>query len=309
MNYTLLLHLLIKVFLLIVLGYFLKKRNGISEEFEDGLSNLLMKVIMPFSVLGSSNTELSAHLLKNIGFICILAFFYYLFTLLILKWASKRLHAPEQKKTIFIMMSVFANTGFLGFPIMTELYGSEGLLYAVIYNLFYQLFFFTYGTYLVSGDKKLDVKGIVKNPVNLSLVAAIALLLLQIPIPAALSDTFASLAGMMVPISMILIGCSLAKVSLLTIFEDRTSYYVSFLRLLLFPLLMLGVTMALGLEKPICIAATLMTALPSGSLNVIIAKQYHCEPDYAARTVVQCMIFSIFTIPLMIYLCNLILAN
>lgn len=307
MDYSVLLNLLIKVFLLISLGYFLKKRAVVSEELEDGLSDLLMRVVIPVSIVGSATTKFSGDVLKNIGFIALFAFFYYLLSLVIMRQISLRMPISSNKQIITMMMTVFANTSFLGFPVMTELYGQEGLIYAVVYNLFYQLFFFTYAISLISGDKKVNLLTIAKNPSNIAVLVAALLFVLPFQLPKALTDTMNSLSSMIVPISMMLIGCSLAKVKLSAIFKDRISYFVSGLRLLIFPCIMLFVTRLIGLDPKVCAVASLMTALPTGSLNVIVAKQYQCEPDYAASTVVQCMIFSIFTIPLMIYLCNLLL--
>ena len=74
-------------------------------------------------------------------------------------------------------MAVFANVGFIGFPVVAELYGKEGTLYAVIYNLAYQIFLFTAGTALLSGKKEVDWKEMLLDPMTATSLAAIAIFL------------------------------------------------------------------------------------------------------------------------------------
>ncbi len=301
------LNLLIKIFLMIAFGFLLRKKKLITPELHKGLSNLLLKAILPMSVLSSANTDFTKGASGNILYVAAIGAGYYIGALLLMTGLSKKLPLKEKSKPVFITMSVFANTAFLGFPLIAELYGAEGMIYAVIYNLFYQLFFFTYGVSLLSGKAGFEFKSLYTNTVTLVSLLSIGIFLSPFRFPEALAATVSSVGSMTVPISMLIIGSSLAEVRLRDILTDVNSYMVSALRLLVFPICILLLLSGLKVPVPVAAVCTVMTGLPSGSLNAIYADQYGCDPEYATRTVVQTMVFMILSIPFIIMLVNVIL--
>ena len=133
-------------------------------------------------------------------------------------------------------MCSFANTGFIGIPIVLELYGKEGMLYAVIYNMFYQLFFFSYGIAMLSGDGRFRLKD-AWNPCIQSALLAILLFLLPVDLPGPVQDTVETIGAMVVPLSMMIIGFGLSDIRFRDIFCDSKAYAVSLMRLIVFPVL------------------------------------------------------------------------
>ena len=85
---------------------------------------------------------------------------------------------------------------------------------------------------------------------------------------------------------------------------DKYSYLVSLIRMLILPAIMFLILLVLKLPFGIAGTCAVLTALPCGSLNVIYAEQYNCEPEFASRTVVQTMVFMVVTLPIMILLVN-----
>ena len=294
-----LLGLMLKVVLLTGLGYAVKKKGMITEEFEKGLSALLVNIIFPISVIASSNNDFSTDKVKNILVIVAIALMYYIGAILISAQVGKHLHLPEKDQHIFRTMSVFANTGFIGIPVVRELYGTEGMLYAVIYNMFYQFFFFTYGIALLSGNGKFRLKD-AWNPCVQSALLALVLFLLQVKFPVPVQDTIETVGNMVVPLSMMIIGFGLTEIRFVDILKDGKAYAVSLLRLLVFPALVFLGCRVCGVGKELTMISAIMSGVPSGSMNVIMAKQYGCDTDYATEAVVQSMLLCVGILPLMI---------
>jgi len=297
-------NLIVKIIILIALGFFLKRKDIIANNGQKGLNNLLVKAILPMSILMSSQNLYSKEAAKNMLIMGMLTGGYYLVALVLAQIISRVLKLSEKGKAVFITMVVFANVGFIGFPLAAELYGAEGTLYAVVYNICYQLIFFTYGISLLSGEKQVRIKMLYTNPVTIASVCAVFFFLLQIKIPEMIGAAFASVGNMTVPISMILIGCSLADANMKDILKDKYSYIVSFCRMFMLPAFMFLVIKFLNLPNAIAGTCVILTALPSGSLNVIYAEQYNCEGEFASRTVVQTMVFMVITIPILMILVN-----
>ena len=302
MNTAVLLNLAVKVAILLALGYLVKKTGLLTAEMEKGISGLLVQVICPFSIIASGHNDYSSEMVANMGLMALIAFAYYVIAILIMRPVRERMKLNRNGKAVFLTLSVFCNAAFIGYPLFQELYGNEGFIYAVIYNFFFQVFFFTYGVSIISGMTQINWKKIILTPLNASLVIMLVLFLFQIKLPAPVQDTLQMVGNMMVPLSMMIIGASLVGMKPAQILKDRASYAVSFFRLIFFPLLTLIVMKLLGFSGKLLVIGVVMAGLPSGSMNVIFAKQYDCEADFAARAVVQTMLFCLVTIPLLLLL-------
>lgn len=267
----------------------------------------MVKAILPISILLSSQNEFSREAIINMGITALITISYYIVAIVFAMAIGRIVKLSTGKRAVFVIMVVFANVGFIGFPLAAELYGAEGTLYAVIYNICYQLLFFTYGISLLSGQNKVRLDMLYKNPVTIFSLCTVILFLFQIKLPDNITSALSSVGNMTVPVSMILIGCSLADAHVKEIIKDGYSYIVSFLRMLFLPCIMILVLKVLNLTPEITGTIALLTALPAGSLNVVYAEQYQCEPEFASRTVVQTMILMVLTIPAFIILINIML--
>jgi hypothetical protein len=225
---------------------------------------------------------------------------YYALSLIVLRLSLKKVNILEDEKRIMITCTVFANTGFVGFPLMEALYGSYGLLLAAIYNLCYNLFFYTYAVYLFSRKPRFAVLDMFKSAVSVASVVAIVMFIIPWRMPGFIADTFKLIGDMTVPMSMMVMGSMLASVNIKKLLTDKKAYVVSALRLIVLPALALGsvvlasnwITMMPETKSVI----VLMCALPCGSLNVIFAENYGVAPHFSARTVSLSMVFMLVTI-------------
>ena len=295
-----------KIAVMIALGYTLRKIDIITESLQKGLTNILLKAIMPLSILMSANYAFNSALFHGMLIVAAAAVGFYVIGLTGMTFFSKTLSLQENERKIIVTMTVFANTGFVGFPIMLALFGQPGLLLAVIFNMFYNLFMYTYGINLLSGKGGYDIKSILLNPITIASIASIVIFVSPFRFPAILASPIEDIGAMSVPISMIIMGASLAKIPLLDILKDKYSYLVSGIRLVLFPLLMLLVMRLLSVSSLTATVCVLMAALPCGTMNVIFAEKYDCAPEFASRTVIQSLLLMIITLPLMILLTNMV---
>ena len=297
--------LFVKIIIMLALGFVLRKKNIITNDLQKGLNDLLLKAFLPVSILASANAVLTTQARQNLLLTAAIALGYYVFAIIFSVLISKVLPISKLRRSVFVTMAVFANTAFLGFPIIKELFGDEGFLYAVIYNLLYQLFFFTYGISKLDGVKtRFRPKNLYTNVVTIVSVISIGIFVSPLRLPSTVVSTLSTISGATVPISMLIIGASLATIKLPSILKDGYSYIVSALRLIVFPVLLLLVLRTLNLSSVVVATCVVMTALPCGSLNVINAQRSDCDSEYAVRTVIQTMLLMIVTIPAILFLLN-----
>ena len=271
-----------KIFVFLALGFVLNKTKVIDGQAEKALSKILLTAVLPFMILNSSQHTYSTEAVNGMVTCAAFGIGYYALTLIVMRLSLKKAKMTEDERRIMVTCTAFANTGFVGFPLMEALFGNYGLLLAAVYNLCYNLFFFF------------------KNPVSVASILAIVLFVIPWRMPSFLSETFKLIGDMTVPMSMMVMGSMLAGVKIKKLVTDKKAYIVSALRLIVFPAVVMGVIIAFSLFLPMesdtKSVIVLMCALPCGSMNVIYSENHDVAPHFCARTVSLSMIFMLVTL-------------
>ena len=294
---------LLTLFLLVLSGYFVKKLNIVSEKTVEELSDVLLKVILPSSIIASGFEGKSSDI-KSIGLsfliISLCYVFFFVFSFIVFRGLIK----DKSRRNLAINMCVFANTSFIGLPLVDVLFGGDGMIYAVIYNLLYNVFMYTIGIRLFDGEKreKLDAKALVLNPLTISSLVSIVLFFLPIESGGVVGDFFSSLGMMSGPSSMMLVGSWLIGVDLKSVLRKPLCYFVSIMRLLILPLIVFIVLSIFDVEEVMKNTIVLVSAIPVGTLNVIFSKKYGGDSHFANETMMQSLVLSVVTIPLIVLL-------
>ena len=291
-----------KIFIFLLLGFALNKSKVINSNGERALSDILLKAVLPFMIINSSQHTYSADAMNGMIECAAFVIGYYALSLIALRLSLKKVNILEDEKRIMITCTAFANTGFVGFPLMEALYGSYGLLLAAVFNLCYNLFFYTYAVYLFSRKPRFALLDMFKSSVSVASIVAIVMFIIPWRMPGFISDTFMMIGDMTVPLSMMVMGSMLASVNVKKLITDKKAYVVSALRLLILPAIMMGVMILVSnwvnMLPETKSVVVLMCALPCGSMNVIFAENYDVAPHFSARTVSLSMIFMLVTLML-----------
>ena len=297
----------IKIVVAVTLGFILRKAKVIDDRMQKGLSDILLLAILPFSILSSANYEKTPEVTDGMLITLAASLIYYIVSLVAMRLLSKKFPFEEKEKRVFVTMTVFANTGFVGFPLMSALYGNAGLLMAVVFNLAYNLFMYTYGIFLLSG-KTGSIKSILTNPVNIASILAIVIFISPYRFNSYVSGPIDLIAVMTVPLSMIIIGSNLAAMPFFKVVSDLKSYLISFMRLIFWPglalLFMYLAFHSFSMTPETASVTVMMCALPCGSMNVILSEKYDCAPEFAARSTVLSMLLCMATLPLFVVICS-----
>ncbi len=289
-----------KIFVCLLLGFVLNKSRVLDMRGEKVLTEILLKAVLPFMIISSSQTNFSFEELKGMGAMFAFGTAYYALALVVSKLAYKKTKATDDEQRIMTTCTVFANTGFVGFPLMHSLYGDRGLLLAAVFNLMYNAFFYTYGAHLISKKPHFKLSELFGSTVSTASIAAIVLFIVPWRIPVFINSTISMIGDMSVPMSMMIMGSQLATVDVRKLFLDWKPYVVSAVRLMLIPAVALLAVWALGhaatIKPDTMKVMVLMCALPCGSLNVIFAEQYNTAPDLCTRIVTMSTLLMLITL-------------
>lgn len=297
---TLLFPILLQMLVLVLIGYCLKHSGLWNESHQEGISNLLLYIVLPANILASSDCSLTYEL--GIGLLCTACFalVYYILALLLMHYVVRKFHLGNEQRRLFPLLAVFANTGFIGFPIVGQLFQEEGILYLSIYNLVFLLFFFSIGEALLTQKRPSSLFKAFRNPCIIASLIAIFLILTPIQLPHFFQNLFTQIGALMTPLSMFLIGASLVGIPFRKIFEDKTAYIITFVRQLLFPIVSLFLLCFLPLPNVMIKTCIITTALPAGTLTAVLAQKHHCDPQFASRAALQGTFLMLVTLPLIL---------
>ncbi|MFZ5352919.1 MAG: AEC family transporter [Bacillota bacterium] len=301
MSYSTAISEILVLFVVMLIGFIAKKRKVINEKIQDSISTLIMKIALPSLVLSSSNIERNADIISNILSLFVISLISYAVTIAIATAAAKLLKYPKRLSNVFISLIVFANVGFMGYPVARAVLGDIGVFYTSILNLVFSVFLWTYGVLLYSSEQKINFKNLV-NIGTISSISAILLFIMNIRLPYVLQAPLEAMGKMTTPLSMLLIGALIANVSVKTIFTDCRIFIISFMRLILAPILTILLLKPFAVDGTVIALCAIIAAMPSGATNAIFAKEYDSEPNFASIGVFVTTLLSIITLPVIVFL-------
>lgn len=296
------------LFALMGVGYLLGWRRVLPETAAKELATILMEVSLPAMILSSMQSGANPELLKS-GLWLIALCLLMIGLSLALSWqAARLLRVPPGKRGVWSFAAALPNNGFMGFPVVYAAYGDEGLFLAVLLNLVFSLVFYSLGVKLLCRDSahpgQVRWRKILTSSPNLALALGLTLLLLELALPAPVLAIVNYLGDMTVPLSMLLIGLSLSHGKPSALFRDRHAFSAALVRLVVLPLLCLGITLILPV--PIGDLApkvlVLICAMPTAAICLIFAQQYDCDAELAGKAIFLSCLLSVITIPLILLL-------
>lgn len=286
------------LFLLMIIGAVLTWKRIITADGQKLLTDLVMDVTLPASIIKSFQMELSRELLESCLEIFLVAIAIQVGTFLLSALLYRGI-SDEKHRKVLQYATICSNAGVLGNPIAEGILGSMGLLYASIYLIPQRTFMWSAGlTYFTRCPSKKELaRKVLTHPCIIAVAFGMVLLVTGTTLPGFLGSTVNSIAGANTAVSMMLIGSFLVGVNVKSMFQ-KTFYYYSFVRLFLIPFLVFVPCRLLGLDSMVTGVSTILAAMPAASSTAILAAKYECDEVFASKCVVFTTVLSMVTIPI-----------
>lgn len=289
------------LFIIMFIGVAAKRKKIIDDGMENSISVLLMQIALPALVLSSSNFERTSEVIPNMISILAITIVSYIIIIFSSILTAKTLHFDKKTANVFISLIVFANVGFMGYPVIEAFFSETGVFYATIVNLVFTTFLWTYGILLFDRQEKINLKKLL-NLGSISTFIALFMFLFQLRFPYPLQASLEMIGKMTSPLSMLLIGALIAEIDIVKLVTNRKVYLVSLIKLVIIPLGTAYILKLMGFNTMVISICVIMAAMPSGATNAIFARQFDSEPLFASTGVLITTLLSIFTLPLTVYL-------
>ena len=295
------------VFLLIILGNFLRRIKVPDVSFWEINDKLCYWVLIPALLFHYiSQINLSSEMLYSYSVIIYVGFFIAILTVLIL---GKLLGYPPERWTSILQGAVRQNA-FIALAITGSLFGDEGLKIASIFMLIYvpsiNIIIVTTMVMNFGQSKKNASKNefitvfieLSKNPFILAMIAGLIFSIIQSEKLKVIIDTSGLLGSAALPIMLLTIG---AKIKVRDLALTITPIIISnFLKLLALPLIAFFVANYLGLSEIEVVVAVIFAAVPTAVSSHTLARQFGADDQLMTSIITTQVILSFITIPILL---------
>ena len=296
----------IPIFLLMLLGFLLRLRKFVDEPFVEGSTKVIFNIAIPCMIV---ENILSAGIVG--AFDLTLAAIVVLGSLFItgVLWlvVPKFIKEPASY-TAFIQCCFRGNYVLMGFPLALSIAGVAALgktaallsIMVPFYNILSILILSQSdrGTNKLSWTKMLQ--RIITNPLIIAVVVAITLSLLEVQLPVLVWEPISLLSQMAGPLALFTLGSS---INLKTDTNRlKPALVISVIRLVVFPVVFLGVGLLLGLRG---VDLAVLLALSCGPVGVTcfpMAHQMGADHKLSSMSIIVSTFFSVITIIFFVYI-------
>lgn len=303
MNFQVIIGQIISLFILIFIGYYLRKINYLNENNMAAISKLLMDLILPAMIISSLQIDLNKNLISNMKTILIYWFIFYIFLITAASLIARLFPLPKSKKVIIKFFLIFGNVGYMGMPVADTLFPENGLLYAALGLIPFNIIVWTYGISLFIGDND-DLDFNISSILNNGLIAifiGLFLMITGLKLPLPVGAAVDMLGNATFPLSMLVIGSSLAQIELKGLFMDINLIAFSIIKLLIIPAAAFLVLFYFDVNSQVRTILTVQMGMPAASYGVIFAEIYNGDYIYAAESLFISTLFAALTIPTISY--------
>lgn len=301
MNFNIIMNQIAVLFIIIFTGFFLNKKDIIDDHTSKKISSLIVNVTAPLLVINAMTQKSN---LKPADILLVLGISNVLYLLVILStfFIPKLMGVKKEDMGIYKFMLVFANVVFMGFPVISVFFGESALVYAAIFNLPFSLYAYTLGIYFVSSSGDSSSAFNWKKMINagvLSVFIGLIFLFSGIKIPSFIGDTMNMIGGLTTPLSMLIIGASLAHVKMKALFTNIKLYIYCIIKLLIFPIIVFFGLSAMGISGDLLGVSVVLSGMPAAANTVMMSKEYGGNDILAAEGVFISTMISAITIPIL----------
>lgn len=217
---------------------------------------------------------------------------------------TRRLSLPLADSGLFALNCTFGNTVMMGIPLIAAAYGQAGLAVLLALIALHSMVLLSLGTVVaeiglhrhapVGRVLRATVTGVVRNPIVMSVLAALVWSTLALPVPSALRRTLELLGASSPPLALFCLGGSLAAFRLGGALREVAWAVV--LKLAVLPLLVWGLCLLFGLGRLETAVAVTTAALPTGANAFLLARRYETGAERSGATVLVSTVISVFTL-------------
>jgi len=306
------------LFVLIGAGMVCRRAKLVDEFAIRGMVNVLILLVTPAIVVECFQRPFDPTMLRQLGLAFVIATAAHLVAIALAYLTAR---GDERTMPVLRLATVFSNAGFMGIPLEYAILGPKGVFFGIVYVAMFNVFMWSWGLREMKGErvKGERVKGERKalnpftfspfhhlkmfvNPGTVGIAVGLPLFLFSVTLPEIVGKPVKMMADLNTPFAMLVIGYYLAGADLKSLVRIPAVHTAAFVRLVAFPLIVLGgLYLCRGwLDRTMALAMVTAASAPVAAMVTMFASKYGRDVDMSVGLVSGTTILSIFTMPAII---------
>lgn len=291
--------------IMISVGFAAAKAKIMTAEGARCCTDIALIIATPCVIIKSLIREYSNEIMKSLAF----AIFITLLVQVLMIFLSRLiLHSKDKaRERVLRFGTIFANCGFMSLPLQQVILGADGTLYGSAYVIMFNLVIWSYGVFLISGDKKyIKPKKLFVNPGIIGLAIGLVIFIFSIPIPKIIYSAIDYMSALYTPLPMLIIGYHLVQNNPLTAFKDPKCLLAVLLRMIIYPLAVLGFLYLIGVRGTLLVSVIISVSAPVAAITAMFSSKYGADTPLSVDMVSLSAVAAAVTMPLVITLAQLL---
>lgn len=295
--------------IMMLIGFIAAKSGYVNKVIKDATSKLIVKIVLPCLIISSMTSKVfKLELLGNILTVLILSVLCIFLLLSLGILTAWMFRIPDKSKTIHKLMFALGNVVFIGYPVISSVYGEEGFFYGCIYWILNDMFLWTVGIVMLTKNEKKEKGALVKkliNPNTVTYMLAVILFVAGIKLPPFVDTAVKQIGDLTTPLSMLFIGMNLAEVDWTKAFRKWWIFVLAPIKMIILPMGLIFALKFLGIDDMLVGVIVLQVAMPLQIVLSIVANEHEADSEYASVGMFVTTVLCLVTLPLVCYMLNI----
>lgn len=291
------------LFAFILIGYLISKFKIVPENSATVLSKLENLLFIPALVGGTFIKDFTVERLSSMWKILLISTALLVVVVPMVLLVVKLLSKDKYIRNIYTYGLCFSNFGFMGNAVVNALFPEIFTEY-IVFTLPLWVLIYLWGvpTLLMSDSEiKQTLSAKLKkflNPMFIAMIIGMIIGLSGLKLPVWITSVIEVSGNCMSPVAMLLTGITVSTINYKKTFSNISIYAVSTIRLLVFPLLFIGIMKFIPMDNTAYICAVCSLAMPLGLNTIVIPAAFGKDTSVPAGMAVVSHLLSCVTIPL-----------
>lgn len=297
---------IIIMFIIVIIGVICYKSGLITDSGKKQLSNLVMYIVNPLLIFLAYQTDFRVDLLEGLMWTAIMAIITYITFILISQIIIRDKNGRETAIERFSI--IYSNCGFMGTPLILGVFGTDGVILQNGFITVFNICVWTHGIMTIKGESdKKAIFNVIKTPAIIAVIIGIICFFLNIRLPEIPYTALNHVAEMTTPLAMLVAGASIAGSNILKSLKNPRIYLITFLKLVLFPLIGLLIICFIPATETAKLITLIEIACPTATIGMMFAISFGKNSEYCSQIFAITTLLSMITLPVIVKIGTMVL--
>ncbi|MBQ8804260.1 MAG: AEC family transporter [Tyzzerella sp.] len=292
---------IMSLFLIMIVGYIMNKKGIIDDAANVRYTRLILNISLPAQIIKAfieNQGIVSNQVVLMVFGISIAAYAIYGIVGAVFVFLTK---VPKRQRGTYMFMMMFGNVGYMGFPVIQAILGDEAMIYAVIFNVVFNVLVYSMGIVLINSNESeahFEIKKLLNVPF-ISALISIVLYFTNIKLPDMVMDSLDIMGNMTTPVAMLILGSTIANMPIRELFDEWRIYIFTIFKLAIIPIIAILLMKLVPVESELITGCMIiLSATPVATNTTMLAIEYGGDIKLGSKGVFFTTILCMITIPL-----------